>query len=40
MDRVIVYCRTYETCSMVYLYFKFSLGYESIEPVGVVDLDL
>lgn len=38
MDRVIIYCRTYEACSMVYLYFKASLGAESTEPVGTFDL--
>lgn len=38
MERVIIYCRTYDTCSMVYLYIKSSLGPESTDPIGTVDL--
>ena len=38
MDRVIIYCRTYETCSMIYLFFKSRLGAEITEPIGAVDL--
>ena len=38
MERVIIYCRTYETCSMIYLYFKAKLGAEMMEPVGAVEL--
>ena len=38
MDRVIVYCRTYDSCSMIYLYIKSCLGKEITEPVGSLDL--
>lgn len=38
MDRTIVYCRTYDACSTLYLYFRSSLGPEFTESVGVVDL--
>lgn len=38
MECVIIYCRTYETSSMVYLYIKSSLGPESTDPIGTVDL--
>ena len=37
-DRVIIYCRTYETCSMIYLFLKSRLGAEITEPIGTVDL--
>ena len=38
MDRTIIYCRTYETCSMIYLYFKSRLGKEMTEPAGAYNL--
>ena len=38
MERVIIYCRTYDMCSMIYLFFKSQLGPERTEPVGTVDL--
>ncbi len=38
MKRVIIYCRTYETCSKIYLYFRARLGPEMTEPIGAVDL--
>ena len=38
MDRVIVYCRTYDSCSMIYLDIKSCLGKEITEPVGSLDL--
>lgn len=39
MNRIIVYCRAYKTCSTIlYLYFKAQLGPEITEPVGTVDL--
>ena len=38
MSRIMIYCRTYETCSMIYLFFKSRLGFEAIEPIEAVDL--
>ena len=38
MDRVIIYCRTYEACSMIYLFLKSRLRAEATEPIGAVDL--
>ncbi len=38
MDKVIIYCKTYDSCSMIYLYFKSRLQEEMTEPVGFVDL--
>ena len=38
MDRTIIYCSSYDACSMLYLYFKARLGSESTEPIGVVDI--
>lgn len=36
MGRVIIYCRTYESCSMIYLFCKSALGAEMTEPVDLV----
>ena len=38
MGRVIVYCRTYDSCSSIYLYFKSRLKGEMREPIGIRDL--
>ena len=38
MDRTIIYCCSYDACSMLYLYYKARLGSESTEPIGVVDI--
>ncbi len=38
MDRVIIYCRTYDSCSMIYLYLRSRLKAEATEPVGAKDL--
>ncbi len=38
MDRVIVYCRTYDSCSMIYLYLRSRLQEEMMEPIGARDL--
>ena len=37
-NRVIIYCRTYEACSMIYMFLKSRLGAEMTEPCGAVDL--
>ena len=37
-NRVIIYCRTYEACSMIYMFLKSRLGAEMTEPSGAVDL--
>lgn len=38
MDKTIIYCRTYDSCSMIYLYFKSRLQTEITEPICCVDL--
>ncbi len=38
MDRVIIYCRTYDSCSMIYVYLRSRLKAEATEPVGAKDL--
>lgn len=38
MDKMIIYCRTYDSCASVYLYFRSRLGPERTEPIGAVDL--
>ncbi len=38
MDRVIVYCRNYDSCTMIYLFLKYILKGEIREPIGVRDL--
>lgn len=38
MARTIVYCRTYDSCSMIYLYLKSILKNEMTEPIGMKDL--
>ena len=38
MDRVIIFCRTYEHVSQIYLYLKSRIGQEFVEPVGAPDL--
>lgn len=38
MDKIIVYCRNYDSCSMIYLYFKYVLKGEIREPVNSKDL--
>ena len=38
MDKVIIFCRTYDDCSHIYLFLKSRLGGESVEPVGAPDL--
>ena len=37
-ERAIIYCRTYETCSMIYMFLKSRLKAEATEPIGAVDL--
>ena len=37
-DRIIIYCRTYDTCSMIYMFLKSRLGPDITDPVGAVDL--
>ncbi len=34
MDRVIIYCRTYDSFSMIYMYMKSRLQKEMTEPIG------
>lgn len=38
MDRVIIYCRTYDDCSMIYLFLKSRLEGEITEPKNAIDL--
>ena len=38
MDRVIVFCRSYDNASHLYAYFRSRLGSEGLEPVTAPDL--
>ena len=38
MDRIIVFCRTYDEVTAVYYYFKHQLGRGFTEPQGAPDL--
>ena len=38
MDRTIIYCRTYDSCTRIFLYLKSRLKGGIREPVGVRDL--
>lgn len=38
MQRVIIYCRRYDDCSQLYIYFKHALGSGFTEPRGAPDL--
>ena len=38
MDRTIIYCRPYDSCTCIYLYLKSRLKGETREPIGVRDL--
>ena len=37
-DRVIVFCRTYDSCANIYLYIRNRLGRDFTEPIGAPDL--
>ena len=39
MSRMIVYCRTYDMCSDLFMYFKSSLGNNFTEPPNSVELN-
>ena len=36
--RTIIYCHTYDTCSMIYLFFRSMLGPYMTDPCGAMDL--
>ena len=38
MPRIIVYCRKYEECADLYIFFRDGLGREFTEPIGSPDL--
>lgn len=38
LGRIIIYCRTYDTCSNLYLFFKHGLGDGFTEPLDAPDL--
>ena len=38
MDKVIMFCRTYDDCSRIYLYLRSRLGEEGVRPIGAPDL--
>ena len=38
VDHMIVYCHTYDSCSMIYLFLKSRLQIEMTEPIGARDL--
>ena len=37
MERTIIFCRTYDDCSMLYLFMRDSLGEQFTDPVGAPD---
>jgi ATP-dependent DNA helicase RecQ len=37
MERVIIFCRTYDSCGMIYLFMKDRLGEEFTDPIGAPD---
>ena len=38
MDRSIIFCRTYDDCSHIYMYLRSRLGAEGVDPIGAPDL--
>lgn len=38
MDRTIIFCKTYDDSSHVYMFLRSRLGSESVEPIGALDL--
>ena len=38
MDRTIIFCRTYDDSSHIYLFLRSRLGSECVEPIGAPDL--
>ena len=38
MDRVIIFCRTYDDCSHIYMFLRSRLGREGVNPIGAPDL--
>ena len=38
MDRLIIFCRTYNSCARIYLLMKHRLGIQFTEPIGAPDL--
>lgn len=38
MGKVIIFCRSYDDCSHIYLFIKSKLGAEMFEPIGAPDL--
>ena len=37
MDRTIVFCRTYQDCSNLYLFFRSAMGKDFTNPIGLPD---
>ena len=35
-----MYCRNYDSCSMIYLFIKYSLKGEMTEPIGAKDISI
>ena len=38
MDKRIIFCRTYDDCSRIYLFLRSRLGSEGVQPIGAPDL--
>ncbi len=38
MDRVIIFCRSYDDVAHIYLFLKNRIGCENVEPIGAPDL--
>ena len=37
-DKIIIFCRTYDDCSRIYMFIRSRLGSEGVEPSGAPDL--
>ena len=38
MDKIIIFCRTYDDCSRIYIFLRTRLGIEGVEPIAAPDL--
>ena len=38
MDKIIVFCRTYDECSHIYMFLRHRLQSEAVQPIGAPDL--
>ncbi len=38
VDKVIIFCRTYDDCTHIYMYLRSRLGKQALQPIGAPDL--